>query len=108
MKTVTMNKEEYESCYLACATGPTEDWKETRTLSKVLDKLEKAGDKRDQEKGGGFTLKREDHEFKFEDEEAEFMVERMRLFLPKIHGWAGVRFLPIVEQLEADSITLEE
>lgn len=100
MKTVTIPKQQYDvAVYVAAATGQVEDWKDARQLAKVLDKLE---DQATELPEGGFELNADEAIFKFEDSEAAFLLVRLQKFMTNLQGWAAVKLLPIVDQLEAE------
>ena len=120
MKEVTINAEQYEQVvYMAVATTPSDDMKQLRLASKVLDKLEAAGVRKPGDKilcpncrvditqltgsKGGFKLMAEQETFEFEDAEAEFVVKRIETTIPKLQTWAARSVLSVVDQLEADN-----
>jgi hypothetical protein len=103
MKDVTIQPDDYTNIiYPAAATGPVEDFKEARLLGKVLAILEEPAKKRPKEdERGGFEMK-EEATFEFEDEFAEYLLSRMKGFLKQMQGWAAVKVVYVVDQLEAE------
>ncbi len=99
---VTMTREVYkEIVYLACATATNLDTPKLRQLNEVLDILEAKGEPIAGQPAG-YTLRREEDTFEFENAEAKFVLERIEEYIPNMQGWAARKALSVIDQLKAD------
>ena len=110
MRNLVLTQVEYEDLvYPSVAVFSASEVKDLRTVVKVLDKLEAAGEAPER-KGGRFVdpnnviykMNGISAMFHFEDAEAEFLIERLEAFMQRIQAWQSRGLLRIIDQLKTE------
>jgi hypothetical protein len=98
-----MTSDQYEGIvYLSVATAAADDVSQLRLASKVLDKLEKIGVRKPDD--AGYRLIDETATVRFEDAEAEFVLQRIEQMIPNLQVWMARGALTLIDQLNIEVV----